>query len=105
MEEEQKADAPAGIDSGAVLYSTGGNDECYTPDYAVVPILHHIKRGWVVWCPFDTKESAFVRLIRKAGHTVIHSHICDGKDFYTYQPPVHWDCIISNPPFTGSCGS
>ena len=31
---------------------------------------------------------------------MIHSHILEGKDFYTWQPNEHWDCIISNPPFT-----
>jgi hypothetical protein len=90
-----------GIDSGAVLYSEGGNDECYTPEYAVTPILQYIKQGWVIWCPFDTDVSAFVRLIRQAGHKVITSHIRSGQDFYTYEPNEHWDCIISNPPFTG----
>lgn len=54
-----------------------------------------------MWCPFDTKDSAFVRLICDAGHQVISSHISAGQDFYTYQPTEHWDCIISNPPFTG----
>jgi hypothetical protein len=96
-----EADGPVGINSGAVLYTAGGNDECYTPEYAVVPFLQYIKPGWVVWCPFDTEESAFVRLIRRAGHKVIRSHINDGQDFYTYEPTDRWDCIISNPPFTG----
>lgn len=32
---------------------------------------------------------------------MIHSHISDGQDFYTYEPNERWDCIISNPPFGG----
>jgi hypothetical protein len=31
---------------------------------------------------------------------VVHSHIDDGQDFFTYEPD-HWDVIISNPPYTG----
>ena len=27
------------LDSGKLMYSSGNNDECYTPDYAVKPIL------------------------------------------------------------------
>lgn len=82
------------------LYKGGNNDECYTPDYAVKPILKYIPKDWVIWCPFDTEESEFVKQISKT-NKVIHSHISEGKDFYEYEPNEHWDCIISNPPFTG----
>lgn len=65
----------------------------------VLPILQYIPKGAVVWTPFDTEESNFVKLISKT-NKVIHSHIKDGQDFYTYEPSEHWDCIVSNPPFT-----
>ena len=71
----------------------------FTPNYAVIPILEYIKPEWVVWCPFDTLESEFVKEISKT-NKVIASHIGHGEDFYTYEPNEHWDCIISNPPFT-----
>ena len=87
------------VNSQKVLYSAGKNDEMHTPNYAVVPILKFIKPEWVVWCPFDTKESEFVRLISKT-NKVIFSHIEEGQDFYNYEPTQHWDCLISNPPFT-----
>ena len=87
------------MDSRKVLYSAGKNDEMYTPSYAVVPILRFIKAGWVVWCPFDTEESEFVKSISKT-NKVIFSHIGEGQDFYNYEPTQHWDCLISNPPFT-----
>lgn len=88
------------IDSQKVLYSAGGNDECYTPAYGVIPILKYIPKNWVVWCPFDTENSEFVKLIKANGNDVIASHIDNGRDFYEYEPPCKWDCIISNPPFT-----
>jgi len=68
--------------------------------YAVKPIIKYIPENWVVWCPFDTKESEFVKQITANGNRVIYSHILYGKDFYIYEPDEHWDCIISNPPFT-----
>ena len=54
----------------------------------------------MVWCPFDKEDSEFVKQIRQSGHKVIATHIDHGEDFYTYEPNEHWDCIISNPPFT-----
>jgi len=33
------------IDSRAVLYSLGANDECYTPAYGVTPVLKFIPGG------------------------------------------------------------
>ena len=87
------------INSRTVLYSTGKNDECYTPAYGVTPIIKYIKSNDVVWCPFDTEDSEFVKQISNTNE-VIHTHISDGYDFLTYQPTAHWDVIISNPPFT-----
>ena len=40
------------LDSGKLMYSGGNNDECYTPDYGVKPILKYIPEGATVWCPF-----------------------------------------------------
>jgi len=83
------------------LYNTGNysnSDEAYTPDYAVESILEYIPKGAVVWCPFDTKDSEFVKLIQKT-NKVIYSHIDNNQDFFDYEPTEHWDMIISNPPF------
>ena len=88
------------IDSQAILYSIGKNDECLTPDYGVKPIIKYIPKNAVVWCPFDTEESEFVKQIRANGNKVIYSHISNGQDFYTWEPKERWDCIVSNPPFT-----
>lgn len=85
--------------SNKILYSQGNNDERYTKPYAVKPILKYIPKNAVVWCPFDTEESEFVRQISKS-NKVIASRIKDGKDFYNYEPNEKWDYIVSNPPFT-----
>ena len=87
------------IDSKSVLYSSGKNDECYTPDYGVTPILEFIPPDVTVWCPFDTDDSEFVKQI-SATNPVTYSHIDDGRDFFDYEPE-HWDIIVSNPPFQG----
>jgi len=86
------------IDSGKVLYSGGSNDECYTPDYAVKPILEYIPKDAIVWCPFDKENSEFVIQISKTNH-VEYSHLDNGQDFFQYQPD-NWDIMVSNPPFS-----
>ena len=87
------------IDSKQLMYSEGNNDECYTPAYGVTPILKYIPKDAKVWCPFDTKESEFVKQIG-AQNLVISTHISTGQDFLTYVPDFEWDVIVSNPPFT-----
>jgi hypothetical protein len=87
------------IDSKAVLYSNGNNDECLTPSYGVEPILKYIPKDSIVWCPFDTAESEFVIQISEQ-NPVIYTHITLGQDFLLFNPDFDWDVIVSNPPFT-----
>lgn len=75
------------------------SDEVFTPFYAVEPILEFIPEDKVIWCPFDHEWSAFVQLLKARGNEVVFSHIENGKDFFSYEPP-YWDMIISNPPFS-----
>jgi hypothetical protein len=44
------------------------SDEVYTPSYAVKPVLKYIKENSVIWCPFDTEDSEYVRVLREAGY-------------------------------------
>lgn len=84
--------------SNDILYSAGANDECYTPAYGVYPILEYIPKDSIIWCPFDTEDSEFVKQISKT-NKVVRGHISEGKDYYDYEPD-EWDVMISNPPFT-----
>ena len=86
------------LDSGKLMYSGGNNDECYTPDYGVKPILKYIPKDAIVWCPFDTIDSEFTKQISKQ-NKVIATHISMGIDFFDFEPE-YWDVMVSNPPFT-----
>ena len=86
------------LNSGKILYSKGKNDECYTPISGILPILKYIPKDKIIWCPFDTVDSHFVKEISKI-NKVVYSHIENGKNFFNYEPDK-WDIIISNPPFT-----
>ena len=88
------------LKSKEILYSEGNNDECYTLPYGVKPIIKYIPKNAVVWCPFDTEESEFVKQIRANGNKVIATHISEGRNFYTFEPDERWDCIVSNPHFS-----
>lgn len=79
--------------------ANSGNDEFYTPYYAIEPLLKYIKPNSTIWCPFDTDESLFVKTFEKLGHTVIYTHINEGYDFFETTPP-ECDYIISNPPYS-----
>lgn len=81
------------------IYSIGNNDECYTPKYAVEPILKYLPKDKIIWCPFDRNDSNFVKLLKSNGFNVVNTHIDYGQDFYEYEPK-EWDIIVSNPPFT-----
>lgn len=83
------------------------NDECYTPDYAVRPLLKYLEKfkGKTIWCPFDTEESEYVKVLTAAGHKVIYSHKDSGSNFYDFgdglfaQDIPDFDVLVSNPPF------
>ena len=76
----------------------GGSDEWQTKPNAVKPILEFIPTGSTVWCPFDTTDSAFYKLLIEHGCYVVATHINRGEDFFTTYRAC--DYIVSNPPFS-----
>lgn len=78
------------------------NDEFYTPVYAIEPLLKYLSPNSTVWCPFDTEESNFVKVLKANGHNVINSHIFAGNDFFDAKKEkcINFDYIISNPPYS-----
>lgn len=88
-----------------ILGNQKKNNEVYTPIYLVEELINDViklPKNLKIWCPFDKEDSAFVKILRKKGYNVIHSHIDDEQkhDFYAWQPEEKWDLIISNPPFS-----
>jgi hypothetical protein len=87
------------VKSNNAYYDLEEKDEYYTPALLVEVVLPFIKPNSVIWCPFDTNQSEFVKVLDSAGHLTIQSHIWQGFDFFNYQPPK-FDYVISNPPFS-----
>lgn len=80
------------------------NDEYYTPPYAIKPILEFLEPESKIWCPFDTDDSYYGKILLDEGHTVITSHIDDGGNFFDinndFPKRYQIDYIISNPPYS-----
>ena len=81
------------------IVASSGNDEFYTPNYAIMPILKYVRTGTTIWCPFDTADSNFVKLLTQHGCNVIATHLTSDEDFFTMDKP-DCDYIISNPPYS-----
>lgn len=81
-----------------IQYKFNKNDEYYTPAYAIEPIMKRIPVGSKIWCPFDTKDSEYVKEFSK-NYDVVYGHILTGQDFFDVDVP-ECDYIISNPPYS-----
>lgn len=81
------------------VVANSGNDEFYTPAYAIEPIVKYLSSHSVIWCPFDEEHSLFVKRFRELGYTVIATHLNTGTNFFDCQVP-DCDYIISNPPYS-----
>lgn len=83
---------------GKICNNSKPNDEYYTPEYAIKPLMNYLKPKSLIWCPFDTIKSNYVKLLRQE-HNVVCSHIETGEDFFNCDVPS-CDYIISNPPYS-----
>lgn len=43
------------------------SDEVYTPYYAVEPLIKYLTHFNTIWCPFDTKDSEYVKCFQQIG--------------------------------------
>ena len=83
-----------------IQYKFNKQDEYYTPENAVLPIIKYIPQNSTIWCPFDTKESNFYKILIRNNFNVIATHIDSGNDFFQNDYSKTCDYIISNPPYS-----
>ena len=78
-----------------------GGDEYYSPQNVVDMIVPYLLQSGYkkIWCPFDTRNSNFVKTFIALGFDCIYGHIETGQDFFEYNNP-QGDILVSNPPFS-----
>lgn len=80
------------------IVAGSGQDEFYTPSYAILPIIKYLKEGSTIWCPFDTEESLYYKELSARGYNVVCTHLSRGQDFFEID--IDCDYIVSNPPYS-----
>lgn len=86
------------MDFAKATKTTGKSDLWLTPPEAIYPIIPYIPKNSKIWCPFDTVESEFWKVLSPLFETVI-THIDTGNDFFETNVE-DCDIIISNFPYS-----
>lgn len=73
-------------------------DRCYTPGYALDPLLPYLPTG-VVW-ESAAGDGHLVRAMEGKGRAVIATEITQGQNFFTYAPDEPWAVQVTNPPYS-----
>lgn len=75
------------------------NDELYTPNYAIEPLLKYLPKDKIIWECTDFGSSNITKLLKQHDYKVISTHK-DNFDFLTDIPNFDFDIIITNPPYS-----
>ena len=75
------------------------NDELYTPEYAIKPLLKYLPKNITIWECTDYGSSNITKLLNERGYKVIKTHK-DNFDFLQDIPDFDFDMIITNPPYS-----
>lgn len=75
-----------------------GRDLCYTPPYAVEPLLPYVPIEWVLWESARGEGHIEYKLLHE-GYSVIATDLNCGYDFFQFQPSA-FDMQLTNPPYS-----
>ena len=75
------------------------NDEIYTPEIALLPLLKYLPKGLKIWECTDFGESNITKVLKEHGYEVISTHKTN-FDFLKDKPSFDFDIIITNPPYS-----
>lgn len=75
------------------------NDEIYTPEIALIPLLKYLPKNITIWECTDFGESNITKVLKDHGYNVISTHKKD-FNFLTDKPSFEFDMIITNPPYS-----
>lgn len=75
------------------------NDELYTPEYAIKPLLKYLPKNIKIWECTDYGNSNITKVLKENEYEVIKTHK-DNFDFLNDKPNFEFDMIITNPPYS-----
>lgn len=81
-------------------YTPHGYDACQTPAYAIDPLLPYLQEQWIIWESAAGEGRLVEALYNSISSEVIVSDILTGQNFFDYTPEQHFDCIVTNPPYS-----
>ena len=75
------------------------NDELYTPEEAIYPILKYLDKSKIYWECTDFGESNITKILEENGFKVVSTNK-DELDFLNDTAKFNFDVIITNPPYS-----
>lgn len=75
-------------------------DKCQTPPYAIDPLVPYLGKFKFIWEPATGEGLLTLWLSRALDAKILATDIVTGHDFFKYEMPLPYDCIITNPPFS-----
>lgn len=75
------------------------NDELYTPEYAILPLLKYLPKDKIYWECTDYGSSNITKVLKENGYNVI-STSKNELNFLLDIPEFNFDVIITNPPYS-----
>jgi hypothetical protein len=88
------------INRAGNAYEPQGFDACQTPGYAIDPLLPYLNRDWTIWEPARGEGLIVEALYDSSFYNVLESDLLTGQNFFDYAPAEHWDCLVTNPPYS-----
>lgn len=75
------------------------NDELYTPEYAIKPLLKYLPKNKIIWECTDYGSSNITKVLRNNGYKVVNTNKAE-IDFIQDSVDFEFDMIITNPPYS-----
>lgn len=75
------------------------NDELYTPEYAIIPLLKYLPKNITIWECTDYGKSNITKVLKENGYKVITTYKNE-FNFLQDKPNFKFDMIITNPPYS-----
>jgi len=85
--------------SNKALLNSNKTDDFQTPPSAVKPLLPYLDKSWWIW-ECASGNNNITKFLLERGYHVLATDIKQGQDFLDYYPDSHFDCIITNPPYS-----